>query len=181
MLSNRSKDQKGINDAHAMKESEITPINYFFDVNLLKNEQIRLNSNYQVWLNKEDVHISKGLTDGNVKGLVICKGDVTFDSDVTSFEGLIVAGGKVIVNHSMRFSANEEIIKSILRECDESQKYSKGDTDYHFEVCEIFKHYQSIYTVPDGTNDIETESMKSISAIQFEDILGFENWKKNID
>lgn len=184
MLTAQSKDQNGITTAHTLEESQITPINYFFDLSKMDedNEYIKLSSNYQIWLGKDDVHIKKEqATGGKVQGLIVCKGNVTFDTEITSFEGLIVAGGKVYINHDMSFSANEEIIKSILRECDQSQMYSSGDPDNHFKVCELFKLYQSIYKAPDGNQDVNTESMKSISAIQFEDILGFQNWKKNVD
>jgi len=168
-----------------MNESDITPINHFFYFNKLdKTENILLDSGYKVWMSDEDIEINADdFAKGDVKGLVLCKGDVTFDATVKSFEGLIVSGGKIIVNQTMNFSANEEIIKSILRECDESQKY-KGTLENarnHFNVCEMFQQYQSFYVPETETGDIKTESMKSISAVQFEDILSFQNWKKNVD
>ena len=118
---------------------------------------------------------------GDLKGLIICKGDVTFDKDVTGFEGLIVSGGKIKIDHSMNLSANPEIIKSILRECDESQKHGKSSSKNLFEICELFQRYQSIYVDPNNNDAIDVESTKSISAVQFEDILAFDNWKKNVD
>lgn len=188
LLSSRSKNQEAINEAHAMEESDITPINHFFDFSILDglngtSNVISLTSKYKVWLSKEDVHITKNdLENGStgLQGLIVCKGDVIIDSDIKSFEGLIVAGGKVFIDHSMSVTRNPEIVKSILRECDESQQYVAADKN-HFNVCELFVLYTSIFNVQGDTNDAETESMKTISAIQFEDILGFENWKKNVD
>lgn len=179
-LTTKSRNQQAVTDAHSMKESEITPINYFFNFGKLKNSwkdvNVKLKSGYRVWVSDEDVEVTDK---GDVKGLIICKGDVTFSSDVDSFEGLIVSGSKVKVDKSMNFSANEEIIKSILRECDESQLYQESDN--YFRVCELFKQYQSIYKPETNSGEVATESTKSISAVQFEDVLSFNNWKKNVD
>lgn len=177
-------NKEAVNAAHDMEESDITPINYFFKFNMLGNKWkdiiTKLNSGYKIWICKDDVEVtSDGFKDGNVKGMVICKGDVTFSKDVKAFEGLIVSGSKVKIEQSLNFSANEEIVKTILRECDESQLNS-GSNNY-FAVCELFQQYQSIYKPDDTTGMIETESAKSISAVQFEDILSFNNWMKNVD
>ncbi len=193
-LTPQSTNWDAVQDAHDMEESDITPINYFFKFNMLSDNweevNIKLASGYQVWISSGDVHVdAKNFDDGNVKGMIICKGDVTFDNAggtdngksypaVQSFEGLIVSGSKVKVEHSMNFTANEEIIKTILRECDQSQ-YDENNN--YYRVCEIFQHYQSVYKKNTSGSEIETESMKSISAVQFEDILSFDNWNKNVD
>ncbi len=187
-LTPTSSDKQGVEDAQKMAESDITPINYFFDFSILNssswtgssNIAAKLNSGYKVWVCDGDVEVdAKDFVDGNVKGMVICKGDVTFADDVKSFEGLVVSGSKIKIEKSMNITANEEIVKTILRECDEAQLDSK--TLSYFNVCKLFKQYQSIYKVDNSTGKIETESAKSISAVQFEDILSFNNWKKNVD
>lgn len=193
MLTAKSHDAAGLKDAHDnLKDSEITPINYYFNFNMIggsgwKDIEQKLKSGYKVWVNDEDVEIdSKGFTDGNVKGFVVCKGDVTFASDVNSFEGIIVTGSKIIIHPSntekkMNISSNEEIVKTILRECDEAQNSSVTSEKNLFKVCELVKQYQSVYKLPDDSDEVETVSAKSISAVQFEDILSFDNWKKNVD
>jgi len=182
-LTPRSSSMDAVNDAHSMKESDITPINYFFYFNKLSdgwnNLETKLKSGYKIWVTTGDVEVdADSFADGNVKGMIICKGDVTFKDNVNSFEGLIVSGSKIKVEHSMNFAANEEIVKTILRECDESQLSA---TNNYFEVCGLFQKYQPIYTPEGGNGKIETESTKSITAVQFEDILSYDNWKKNVD
>lgn len=186
-LTSKSRNQVGVQDAHSMAESDITPINYFFYFNQIggtgwRDIVAKLSSGYKVWVKEDDVTVEAGsdFPNGDVKGLIICKGDVTFASDVKSFEGLIVSGSKVKIERSMNIMANEEIIKTILRECDESQANSDSSKNY-FAVCELFQQYQSIYKPETGTGTIQTESTKSISAVQFEDVLSFRNWKKNVD
>lgn len=181
-LSATSSNPTAVNDAHDMAESDITPINYYFYFNKINGKKVaKLSSGYQVWISDEDVEIDASeFSDGNVKGMVICKGDVTFANDVESFEGLIVTGSKIIINDDVNLMSNSEIIKTILRECDESQQYSDPSKNL-FSVCELFQQYQSVYKPDENAGLIETESTKSISAVQFEDILSFNNWQKNVD
>ncbi|MBO5089238.1 MAG: hypothetical protein J6C01_11220 [Lachnospiraceae bacterium] len=181
-LTDKSRDAEAVSDSHTMQEADITPINYYFKFNRITDSySAKLDSGYKVWVSNGDVEVTTdGFTDGNVKGLVICKGDVTFNKSVKSFEGLIVSGSKVKITHTMNFNSNEEIIKTILRECDESQKH-KGTTKDYFKVCQLFRHYQSFYEESTNSGDAKTESAKSITAVQYEDVLSFNNWKKNVD
>lgn len=153
--------------------------------------------------------------DGKLRGIIIAKGEVSFDNDVKEFEGLIVTGSKVIINNfgnykvvtvqvdedgneetkeddvannSMSFIANEEIVKTILKECDASRAYGSkfenpddpNTIDYSY-ICDTFRMFVSQYN-PDGTDtSSELQPMKSVSAVQFEDIVSFENWQKNVD
>lgn len=194
LLTNKSGDNAAVGDAHDMGESDITPINYFFLFNKLDGLSLKsryvshgsavseLASGYLVWATDEDVEVDAadlGVSDGNIKGMIITKGDVTFKNNVNSFEGIIVSGSKIYINHSMNLSANEEIVKTIIRECDEAQNVTERK-DY-FKICELLQRYQSIYKIDPNTDKVKTESAKSISAVQFEDILSFENWMKNVD
>lgn len=188
LLSNKNMEPENVTQAHDLAESEISPINHFFNFDLLKGSTTRMmDSGYGIWISDGDVEVgasigSSNFKSGNVKGIVICKGDVTFKDEVKSFEGLIVSGSKIKINQTMNLVANGEIIKTILRECDNSQQYASSnpskDTSF---VCDLFRGYESIYQPPTTGGEIATETMKSITAIQFEDILGFANWKKNVD
>ncbi len=184
-LTARSSDPQAVQASHTMSESEITPINYFlkmsnmYDTGWVNINNAELKSGYKIWVTDGDVNVTSDADEkGAVKGMIICRGDVTFTDDVKSFEGIIITGSKIKVNHSMHFMANEEIVKTILRECDESQNSS---TDNYFAVCKLFKKYQPIYGKSETNGTLKTELTKSISAVQFEDILSFNNWKKNVD
>ena len=190
LLTDTSTNTAAVTYAYGADEGSITPINYYFNFEGLNGitestdrgnlqSKNRMNSGYVVFLGEGDVNVKADNVDGRVKGIVMCKGDVTFDSNVKEFEGLIVAGGKIIVNHSINFVANAEIIKSVLRECDESGNLS-GTEDLS-AICALFRHYISdnTSTTPDSSSNVE--SMKSVTAVQYEDILAFKNWKKNVD
>ena len=82
----------------------------------------------------------------------------------------------------MDLTSNSEIVKSVLRECDESQKYKDTVPAKDLSsVCKLFRGFTSNYKKPTESGEVATESMKSISAIQFEDILSFKNWMKNVE
>ena len=216
MLSTKSSDATAVyelqdrvdasgNVVKGKAEDEITPINYFFNFNLieegtglLNHTKVieRLSSGFKLWITAGDFDMNSGdvvgsktiitkddFADGNVKGVIISKGDVVFDSDVKSFEGLIITGGKIIVDHSMNISANDEIIKTVLRECDESILDTTSTNKKCYLFCQLLKHYTPTNTsgTPTSLTTVETVSAKDITSVQYEDVLAFDNWRKNVD
>lgn len=203
MLTNKSNSSDYIQEAHLLAEDCITPINHFFDYSLVNDENTKycaLESGYGVWVSEGDVKIGAEtfslnggrsrrydtpFKKGRVRGIVIAKGDVTFDTDVTDFEGLIVTGGKIIINNftptktHMSLNANAEIIKSVLRECDASRGEAE-DKNFGF-VCDMFRLFESTYQRPEESDDNVVSSMRNISSIQFEDMISLKNWAKNVD
>ena len=194
LLTSTSTNDSAISYAYTADEGKITPINFYFDFELLDGitesggtngnlkAKNKMKSGYVVFLGEDNVKVAADNADGRVKGIVMCKGDVTFDSNVKEFEGLIVAGGKIKVQHSINFVANSEIIKSVLRECDESKVIS-GATDLS-GICDLFRHFVSNISLSPSdpsTTGIDVVSMKNVTAVQYEDILSFQNWKKNVD
>lgn len=184
LLTTQSKDSTGVEVAHDIAESAITPINYFFKFSLfgtnlkiddISNKNVE-KSGYGIWTNKGDVTITE--SDGvNIKGMIICRGDVKFDSKVKSFEGIIVTGGKIYVDHDMDFVANEEVIKGLLRTCEENRK----EKPEYEQILKLFRSYGGNESQDELTNLDNSESATNISTVQFADILEFSNWKKNVD
>lgn len=191
LLTDSSANSDAVSYAYTADEGGITPINYYFNFEGLNGinqsgghrgnlyAKNVMKSGYVVFLGEDNVEVKANTSDGRVKGIVLCKGDVTFDSNVKEFEGLIVAGGKIKVSHSVNFVANAEIIKSVLRECDESKNLS-GAEDMS-AICKLFRHFISNNTSGTSTSTSGIESMKNVTAVQYEDILAFKNWKKNVD
>lgn len=203
LLTNKSANGEYVTEAHALAEDCITPINHYFDFSKVNSENtkyIDLESGYGVWVSEGDVKVGaeyfslnggsskrydRIYKNGKVRGIIIAKGDVTFDTDVEEFEGLVVTGGKIIINNftgtktTMALSANAEIIKSVLRECDASRGET-AEKNYGF-VCDTFRLFESTYEPPSESDDNVVTAMKSISAVQFEDIISLKNWVRNVD
>lgn len=178
LLTTQSKDSTGVEVAHEMDESAITPINYFFKFSAMDefSEKNVEQSGYGIWTSKGDVTISNSVGK-NIKGMIICMGDVKFDTNVESFEGIIVTGGKIYVDHDMDFIANEEVIKGLLRTCEEHRK----ENIKYAKILKLFRNYGGNEAQDELTNLDNSESATNISTVQFADILEFSNWKKNVD
>lgn len=175
MLTNKSTDTVGIETAKNAKLNELTPIKYYFNFDAIEDKTYQTKSGYKVWMSEGDITISDS---GDLQGIILAKGDVSFDKSVTEFNGLIVSAGKVYVGHSMDILANEQIVKTILRECDETRSLSGSDN--MSLVCDIFTKFVSKYKPTTG-DAVATESYKSIGTIGIDDILSMKNWKKNVD
>ncbi len=144
---------------------------------------LKLESGYSVWVNNG---VSSGAADsdsvfvtaptgsnGVVKGLVITKGDVYFDRTVTSFEGLIVAGGKVYVNENLStLTASPEICRAVIREC---QLSADPKCEY---LLSLFKGYEdsTVENIAQSGTD-----RKTIDNIEYSDVVSFDNWMKNVE
>lgn len=180
----------------------LTPINRYLNMRLVQSDAgtigdlrpakstetgnepgvLKLESKYSVWVNNgissgggdsDSVTISTENADGVVKGIVIAKGDVYFDTSVTAFEGLIVAGGKVYVNNNLStFTASPEICRAIIREC---QLSSDDKCKY---LLSLFKGYE------DSSIDDLTQpgtDKRTIDTIEYSDVVSFDNWMKNVE
>ncbi|MCM1170801.1 MAG: hypothetical protein NC393_01615 [Clostridium sp.] len=180
----------------------ITPINRYLNMRLVQSDSgtigdlrpakanetgnepgvLKLESGYSVWVNNgvssgtgdsDSVTISTTSADGVVKGIVIAKGDVYFDTSVRSFEGLVVSGGKVYINNNLStFTASPEICRAVIREC---QLSSDDKCKY---LLSLFQGYE------DSSIDDLTQpgtDKRTIDTIEYSDVVSFDNWMKNVE
>lgn len=160
---------------------DVTPINYFLDFSKINGSGINGTKigNYYVWISDGDVTVEAPAgTNGRVMGLIIAKGDIIFADDptnpndqITRFEGLVVSGSKIIVDHQIDFIANAEVVKTIQRTADATRGNAVGD---YSGICEIFKDYEPS---EGGSSDDTT----AVGNIEVGDVLHYENWKKNVE
>ena len=181
-----------VNDEN-LGDASITPINKFLDMSLItdktnitpnitgsdKGESVlNLASGYSVWVSNNDVTVKARKEDkGEVRGIVITKGDVYFDTTadngVTDFEGMIIAGGKVYVAGNVKtLAASAEICRAILREC-----LLNGDANSKF-ILNLFRGYEPN---EDEATSSDASEAKSIDRIDYTDVVSFANWMKNVE
>jgi hypothetical protein len=205
LLTDSSSNNDYVTEAHTLAEEDITPINHYFDLSIMDKKKSYKRycdvspGSYGVWVSDGDVMVGassysiadsgeksygagSSFANGEVSGIIIAKGDVTFADDVTRFNGLIVSGGKIIVNNfgknnTMTFSADANLVKRILSACDMSRG-EKDSSNFGF-VCDMFREFVSEYVPETESGDAKIE--REISGVQFEDVLSFNNWKKNVD
>ena len=171
--------------------SAVTPINKFVNIGELNDMLesvtggemvITLDSGYKVWtslgLADKKLKISADGSNGIVRGMIITEGDVIFDDNVRQFEGLIVSGGKVVINKSVtQITASSEICKAIINECILTSK-----TEFK-KILKLFRGYEKFADADasgEGAGVAEEES-KKIESIEYSDIVKFDNWMKNVD
>lgn len=156
-------------------ESWITPINKYLVVKNIDTEitpsNLTLASGYSVWVSEGDDTLT--ITgDANVRGIVITKGDVIFGSDVVSFEGLIVSGGKIYIRNGLtNITASPEICRSILREC-----LTSSDSLCE-ELLTIFKEYENY----DADDDGAQSDAITVDQITYTDVVSVTNWMKYVE
>lgn len=184
---------KAVVNDEDLGDGSITPINKFLDMSLITESTnitpnitgsdsgknvMDLASGYSVWISNDDVVVKAKKADkGEVRGIVITKGDVYFDTTaengVTDFEGIIIAGGKVYVAGNVKtIASSAEICRAVLREClltnDDNSKF----------ILNLFRGYE-----PDTSEATSTDASeaKSIDMIDYTDVVSFANWMKNVE
>lgn len=151
---NEEMNQKAYIDQMMLKgwtEDMLTPINRFMNFDKIPAGKLAatLTSGYRVIISDTDVVLSDendciindaGSSTHVFKGVVVTKGDVFFDSNITRFEGLIVSGGKIFITGNLQsITASPEICRSVLREC--MQLDNGKDTTIHSNIRNVFKQY----------------------------------------
>ena len=158
----------------------ITPLTYFINFERIFKEDISINEpiTYNSSGSQATVIVSSGSVNvtSNMSGIIICGGNVTFSSVVTSFTGLIICGGKIYCDHSMTIKSSENMVVGILDNCAENDVLNVLTTDSSDSKTRLIRNYVS------SSSDDSTEvSGLSISDISYYDILSFQNWKKNVE
>lgn len=194
-LANNSVEKKYIKDVvnnENLGDASITPINKFLDMSLITEKTnitpnisggdagtsvLDLASGYSVWVSNDDVTIKAKKEDkGEVRGVVITKGDVYFDTTaengVTDFEGVIISGGKIYVAGNVKtITSSAEICRAVLREC-----MLNSDANSKF-ILQLFRGYEP----DDKATDSDATEAKSIDMIDYTDVVSFDNWMKNVE
>ncbi|MBQ8318555.1 MAG: hypothetical protein IJX85_09470 [Lachnospiraceae bacterium] len=186
--------QKMVDDVN-YGDASITPINKFLNVDKIVDDTsiipnlsgsdngpkvLDLSSGYSVWVSYGDVEIkARDKDQGAVRGLVVTKGDVKFNSNVTSFEGLIISGGKVYITENLAtMNANAAICQTILNEC---QLLGTSNAEL---VLSLFKGYEVDNTnkpVASPGDANASNQAKTIDNIDYSDVCRFNNWMKNVE
>lgn len=158
----------------------ITPLNHYVDLayvfskNLSIEKTIRNatdNEAKTIVINSGDVKLQPNNGDGSFQGIIIAGGNVRFDENVKSFRGMIITGSKLIIDHNMSISADAAFVANLLEQCSEST-----DEKLNMLTTKVLKNYTS--SKSEGNTEV---TGASISDISYEDILVFQNWKKNVE
>lgn len=158
----------------------ITPLNHYVDLAYVFSKNLSIektignatdNEAKTIVINSGDVKLQPNNGDGSFQGIIIAGGNVRFDENVKSFRGMIITGSKLIIDHNMSISADAAFVANLLEQCSEST-----DEKLNTLTTKVLKNYTS------SKSEDDTEvTGASISDISYEDILVFQNWKKNVE
>ena len=84
---------------------------------------------------------------------------------------MIITGSKLIVDHDVTITADAAFVANLLETCSES-----SDKDWNTITTKVLKNYTS--SKSEGNSEV---TGASISDISYEDILVFQNWKRNVE
>lgn len=158
----------------------ITPLNHYVDLAYVFSKNLSIektignatdNEAKTIVINSGDVKLQPNNGDGSFQGIIIAGGNVRFDENVKSFRGMIITGSKLIIDHNMSISADAAFVANLLEQCSEST-----DEKLNTLTTKVLKNYTS----SKSEGNIEVTGA-SISDISYEDILVFQNWKKNVE
>ena len=158
----------------------ITPLNHYVDLAYVFSKNLSIektignatdNEAKTIVINSGDVKLQPNNGDGSFQGIIIAGGNVRFDENVKSFRGMIITGSKLIIDHNMSISADAAFVANLLEQCSEST-----DEKLNTLTTKVLKNYTS--SKSEGNTEV---TGASISDISYEDILVFQNWKKNVD
>jgi hypothetical protein len=156
----------------------LTPLTKYIDFEQIFKSNISINATETktgsvIVVNTGDVSISSSAANGSLQGMIICGGNVTFDSSVKSFKGMIITGGKLICNSSVNISSDASYMENLLNTCAKS-----GDAD----LTMLTKDGGLLLTYEAVAEESSTEGTAvSISDIDYNDIVEVQNWKKNVE
>lgn len=158
----------------------ITPLNHYVDLAYVFSKNLSIektignatdNEAKTIVINSGDVKLQPNNGDGSFQGIIIAGGNVRFDENVKSFRGMIITGSKLIIDHNMSISADAAFVANLLEQCSEST-----DEKLNTLTTKVLKNYTS-----SKSEDNTEVTGASISDISYEDILVFQNWKKNVE
>lgn len=158
----------------------ITPLNHYVDLAYVFSKNLSIektignatdNEAKTIVINSGDVKLQSNNGDGSFQGIIIAGGNVRFDENVKSFRGMIITGSKLIIDHNMSISADAAFVANLLEQCSEST-----DEKLNTLTTKVLKNYTS--SKSEGNTEV---TGASISDISYEDILVFQNWKKNVE
>ena len=158
----------------------ITPLNHYVDLAYVFSKNLSIektignatdNEAKTIVINSGDVKLQPNNGDGSFQGIIIAGGNVRFAENVKSFRGMIITGSKLIIDHNMSISADAAFVANLLEQCSEST-----DEKLNTLTTKVLKNYTS--SKSEGNTEV---TGASISDISYEDILVFQNWKKNVE
>ena len=136
-----------------------------------------------VWISTGLASTELNLSSQTQKGIVLCEGDLTITGNGGTFEGLIIATGKIKVEGNVIIKANRGVVQAVL----EAEQRSVMELDEEVtdaedvELNEFASHY-FLNTVLTDITELDPEDIvdmdKRVTSTEYTDYIYYNNWRK---
>ena len=149
--------------------------------NVIAGREVPGVKNARVWIVDGSINPVLNLSADNKKGIVLCDGDLTITGNGGSFEGLIIATGKITIEGNITIKANRGLVQAVLeaeqRSVLETEK-SKAD---EIKLNEYASHY-FLNTALVGLLNLDKDNLvnmeKRVTSTEYTDYIYYKNWRK---
>jgi hypothetical protein len=132
-------------------------------VNSGKGTELAGYTGARVWISTDDITIDgNDFSNHKTSGIVLCMGDVTFTNSI-EFTGTVIAAGKVYISGNSTFYSDDQLCNGMIQ----------NDTDNMIRTCLGLPEFKV-------END-DSDTAKSVSSIEYSDLVAFENYVKNAE
>ncbi len=173
----------------AKKTSSDYPLSNFLDLgelasdklpNLMAGKEVAGVKGARVWIIDEGINPVLDLAE-NKKGIVLCDGNLTIRGNGGSFEGIIIATGKITIEGNVTIKANRGIVQAVLESEQRSVLETEKSKVNEIEVNEYASHY-FLNTVLAGIANMDKDKLidmeKRVTSTEYTDYIYYENWRK---
>lgn len=174
----------------AKKTDSTYPLQNFLDLSALNTEKLPNEiegkkvegvKGAKVWILNDSINPVLNLSAESKKGIVLCRGDLTITGNGGTFEGLIIATGKITVNGNVTIKADRGIVQAVLeaeqRGVLATEKKELDSVKLNTYVSHYFKN-----TVLVDIDKLDKEKLidmdKRVTSTEYTDYIYYDNWRR---
>lgn len=167
------------------------PLKKFLDVSKfpgslhIESKAVKGVNGANVWILEEvgGVKPTLDIGVGTKKGIVLCNGDLTITGIGGTFEGLIIATGKITIGGNVTIRANRGVVQSVLEAEQRSVLELSEKEAESVKLTEYASYYFLDTVLTDLTNlednlDNLIDTDKRVTSTEYTDYIYYKNWQK---
>ena len=112
------------------------------------------------------------------KGIVLCDGNLLVKGNGGSFEGLIIATGKITLEGNLSVKANRGLVQSVLEAEQRSVLETEEDKIDEIKVEDYAAYYFKNTVLVDLDKDKLIDMEKRVTGTEYTDYIYYNNWRK---
>lgn len=166
------------------------PLKNFLDVSKfpgslhIESKTVKGVNGANVWILEEVGGVKPALDVGTEtkKGIVLCNGNLSITGNGGTFEGLVIATGKITIGGNVTIRANRGVVQSVL-ESEQRSVIELSKEDAESVKLTEYASYYFLHTVLSGLTNSDLENKlidteKRVTSTEYTDYIYYKNWQK---